>query len=405
MGIEIGRTKFAELRPKHCVFAGTLGTHRVCVCLIHENPDLMIHGSRLSKLTENMEVPLKSAKDCISLMVCDINNPACLLGSMIPEIKCNECPGKSALSSKLLKIFEENEIEELRYKMWTTVDRCEIRTIISPPHEFVTDLCSKLDKLVAHSFITSQQNAFFRAKKENLKEGEALVISDFSENFSFIVQNAPQGFHWTNSSATIHVSVAYYKDKDGKINHISHVVVSDCHKHVTTAVHIYQRKMMPHLGEVMPTPLKKIFYFSDGSAAQYKNKYNYLNLSYHEEEYGVPAEWHHFGTSHGRGVCDAVGGSVKREVTRASLQRISDGHITTPQELYEFIRQHMPKIRFDFVSVQDFENEERFLKKRYKNPKTIRGTQNIHCIIPVQKGVVRTKVYSNSTEAKEHRIQ
>ncbi|KAF4524822.1 hypothetical protein B566_EDAN013982 [Ephemera danica] len=80
--------------------------------------------------------------------------------------------------------------------------------------------------------------------------------------------------------------------------------------------------MMPHLGEVMPTPLKKIFYFSDGSAAQYKNKYNYLNLSYHEEEYGVPAEWHHFGTSHGRGVCDAVGGSVKREVTRASLQRI-----------------------------------------------------------------------------------
>ncbi|KAF4530231.1 hypothetical protein B566_EDAN018372 [Ephemera danica] len=144
--------------------------------------------------------------------------------------------------------------------------------------------------------------------------------------------------------------------------------------------------------------------YADGSAAQYKNKFNYLNLTYHAEEFGVPAEWHHFGTSHGRGVCDAVGGSVKREVMRASLQRIHDGHITSPQALYDFVRQHMPKIKFDFVSIAEFKDEELILNKRYKNAKTIRGTQNIHCIVPVRKGVVLTKVFSNSSVAKEHAI-
>ena len=34
---KIGFSKFAELRPKHCVLAGASGTHSVCVCTIHQN--------------------------------------------------------------------------------------------------------------------------------------------------------------------------------------------------------------------------------------------------------------------------------------------------------------------------------------------------------------------------------
>ena len=32
---KIGFSKFAKLRPKHCVLAGASGTHSVCVCTIH----------------------------------------------------------------------------------------------------------------------------------------------------------------------------------------------------------------------------------------------------------------------------------------------------------------------------------------------------------------------------------
>ena len=34
---KIGFSKFAELRPKHCILAGASGTHSVCVCTIHQN--------------------------------------------------------------------------------------------------------------------------------------------------------------------------------------------------------------------------------------------------------------------------------------------------------------------------------------------------------------------------------
>lgn len=33
--LKIGSSKFAALRPKWCVIAGTSGTHSVCVCTVH----------------------------------------------------------------------------------------------------------------------------------------------------------------------------------------------------------------------------------------------------------------------------------------------------------------------------------------------------------------------------------
>jgi hypothetical protein len=44
---------------------------------------------------------------------------------------------------------------------------------------------------------------------------------------------------------------------------------------------------------------KKNVYFSDGSPAQYKNRRNLLKITCHNEDFGVPAEWHFFATSHG----------------------------------------------------------------------------------------------------------
>ena len=40
--------------------------------------------------------------------------------------------------------------------------------------------------------------------KESLKPGEFLVLADFSENYSFVIQDEVQSFHWNNSSATVH---------------------------------------------------------------------------------------------------------------------------------------------------------------------------------------------------------
>jgi len=74
--------------------------------------------------------------------------------------------------------------------------------------------------------------------------------------------------------------------------------------------------------------ISHIHYFSDGSAAQYKNFKNFLNLCHHEEDFEITAEWNFFGTSHGKSPCDGIRGTRKRLAARASLQHPYENQFT-----------------------------------------------------------------------------
>jgi hypothetical protein len=52
-------------------------------------------------------------------------------------------------------------------------------------------------------------------------------------------------------------------------------------------------------------------YFSDGSAAQHKNRNNFI-IVYNEQYFGLSAEWHFFTSSRGKGPADEIGGTVRR---------------------------------------------------------------------------------------------
>ena len=62
--VKVGLTSFALLRPQHCIVAGKSGTHTVCVCIDHQNPNLMI---------KSLKNELKS-KDLMALAVCSTEN-------------------------------------------------------------------------------------------------------------------------------------------------------------------------------------------------------------------------------------------------------------------------------------------------------------------------------------------
>ena len=52
-------SKFAELRPKHCILAGESGTHSVCICTIHYNIKLMLHALKLPS-------PFTTYQECLA---------------------------------------------------------------------------------------------------------------------------------------------------------------------------------------------------------------------------------------------------------------------------------------------------------------------------------------------------
>src|SRR5207248_4208795 len=123
------------------------------------------------------------------------------------------------------------------------------------------------------------------------------------ENYSFIVQDAVQGFHWENSQATLHPFVVYYKELDNEeVQSSSLCIISDCLRHDTIAVHVFLRESIEYLKGLIGE-INHIHYFSDGSAAQYKNFNTFLNLCHHLTDFNISAEWNFFGTSHGKSPC------------------------------------------------------------------------------------------------------
>ena len=59
-------------------------------------------------------------------------------------------------------------------------------------------------------FISKAQSALLKSTRETLMPGTAIILMDFAENYSFVVQDAVQGHHWNNSQATLHPFAVYY---------------------------------------------------------------------------------------------------------------------------------------------------------------------------------------------------
>ena len=48
---------------------------------------------------------------------------------------------------------------------------------------------------------------------------------------------------------------------------------------------------------------------------------NFINVCLHKQDFGLPAKWNFFATSHGKGACDGVGGTVKQLAYTESLRQ------------------------------------------------------------------------------------
>ena len=68
--------------------------------------------------------------------------------------------------------------------------------------------------MTAYSFIAKSQAQHLKNRKESIQLDTVIVLLDFSENFSFVVQDKVQGFHWNKDQCTLHPAVIYVKDQN-----------------------------------------------------------------------------------------------------------------------------------------------------------------------------------------------
>ncbi|XP_066590497.1 uncharacterized protein [Prorops nasuta] len=390
---QIGFSKFASLRPQHCVLAGSSGTHTICVCSIHQNVKLMMLGCNMAVLTKHMAEPLEQYSDCLKMIVCPDPNFECYF------LKCTKCPGTHALKNMLLAVLDENSIDEITYKYWISKPRTSLETFVKCTIDFVDEFCVRITDLLLHNYIAKKQSSYLKTLKDSLDINEFIVICDFAENYAFVIQNAASGFHWNNCQATIFPVVIYYK-KNTELIHKSMVIISDCLVHDAIAVHEFTRITTNYIRR-LSSNVKKIIYFSDGAPQQFKNFKNFVNLYYHKNDFGLNAEWHYFATAHGKGPCDGIGGTLKRIAARTSLQLAPDKQISTPQQLYDWAvkENRFPNIECKFLSKNDYISVKELLEFRYNKAKTIERTQKFHYVSPEGNGRLRFKYFSSSIDS------
>ena len=265
---KVGFSAFAALRPKYCVLAGATGTHTVCVCKYHQNPTLMAEACLKS-----------SVHDLMKLCVCSIESEKCMMGH------CKNCPGQKDLIDYLNNCDELSDLEEVSYLQMVSTDRTKLVTITESKADFIDNFSGQVIKLTRHSFTAKAQSLYMKELKTTMRPQDDVILQgDFVENFSYVVQDEIQSFHWENKQATLHPFVAYCRFADGTFEHRNICVVSDTREHSSVTVYAFLSVVIPYLQTEFPH-VKKIHYFTGGCAGQYKNKNNFVNLCHHEDDW------------------------------------------------------------------------------------------------------------------------
>ena len=212
--MKISFSKFASLRPKWCITVGPKGTHSVCARTAHQNVNLLLSSVNFSK----------NYHELLELIVCDINSKDCMIH------RCESCPGVNAVKKfiqrELMKADDDGQVDdyddvEITFQQWTTSGKAELILCILLLDEFIEQLCEQLDEITSHSFIARSQSQYINKLKENLKCGEVTILGDFAENFSFIVRDEIQGFHFTGIINNVVCIVLYYHRENESICFIS----------------------------------------------------------------------------------------------------------------------------------------------------------------------------------------
>ena len=81
---------------------------------------------------------------------------------------------------------------------------CTIIQLNSTIEEFEDKVYKQAIFLCEHHYIKNSQAKYVEHCKSTLPEDNALILLDFAENYSFIIQDAIQGYHCNKSQATLH---------------------------------------------------------------------------------------------------------------------------------------------------------------------------------------------------------
>ena len=142
---------------------------------------------------------------------------------------------------------------------------------------------------------------------------------DISENYCCQSMEEVQSAYWNATVVTLHPIVLYRKDDSGEMVHKSTVFVSEVFQHNAAMVLTIADKVVEAAKQYVKD-LKAIHFWTDSPTSQYRSKTIFYFVRQLETSYGIKGSLHYFEARHGKGPCDGIGGTTKRNADNAVKQ-------------------------------------------------------------------------------------
>lgn len=225
---------------------------------------------------------------------------------------------------------------------------------------------------------------------------EAIVQVDFAENYSCKHQDKIQSAHWNQQLITLFTIAVWTINEANNITCESHIIISDDFEHEKTSVLVFMSTVLETLVKQKHPEVTKAHIFSDGQSSQFKNKYIVSILSKLAKI--VQVQWNYFATSHGKGVVDSIGGTIKRLVWNASQSRRASP-VTDAKSFHEVATKLNSSVSVHLMEKKEIRNRATSLglSKSFKEVVALPGISRFHCIEPQINGFALTNMYSTQS--------
>lgn len=363
---KIKKSKFFSLRPKHVLTVSKM-PHNVCVCRHHAN--MSFYLEEISRVFPNRNDLPKNGKELVEALTCDFENRTCTMNEV-----CENCSDEKR--EALLAYFKEEElIKPTVLREWKNCDGflsvCEEQSTVK---ELVSKVNNQLHYFKKHVYVKRMQSLYFGKCKAEVANDEVVLQIDFAENYSLTSQDEIQSAHWGHRQVTLFTAVAWlHNDKR------SFVIVSDDMDHGKFAVWTFLKALIMELKAEF-TNLVKIKIFSDGSAAQFKNRFTLSNLLFFKDYFSMDVEWNFSASGHGKGAVDGVGGKTKHNVWTAVKSR--QYFVNTPEQFHECAKKVMSAVRVIWVAACEIQINKTELERRWTGILPIPNVQSLHHFTP-----------------------
>ena len=217
---------------------------------------------------------------------------------------------------------------------------------------------------------------------------------DFSENYRTIYQDEIQNAFFNYNQVGLFIAVAWFGHGSDVV---SYALVSDDVSHNKYSIHVCLTRIIKDLKRKFSS-LETVNIFSDGVAAQFKQRFLFANLTLLSNDLNVNLLWNFFSSGHERGAVDGVGGTVKRLVWRDVIAK--QCVIRNAYDFVQYATAIVTNINIILIDAQHIKAQSSLLDQRWNGIRTIPNTLKIHYVKSLSPYNVEVRPFSKSNEKK-----